>query len=1315
MHDSTGDPSPPPPPPPHDAKNGRRKFLLFGPRQTTEEPDPQPEDKPKVPPVSFFKLFRFATRGELVLNFLGLIAAGSAGTIAPLMSIFFGNLTQDFVTFTLALAEAQSGTPGAAAGLSVAAAHFRHSSGRNAGYLALLGLGEFFTTYLYMHTWVVTSELNAKRIRERYLQAVLRQDPAFFDSVGAGEIVTRIQTDTHLVQQGISEKVALAVFLMASFFSGFILAYIRSWRMALVLSTMLPFMSLIGGLMGKFVAKYTEASLKHVAEGGTLAEEAISTIRTAHAFGTQETLARMYDAFVLHARRVDMLVATFTGGMMGLFYFAVFAAYALAFSYGVTLVNRGEVDAGAVVTSFMAVLQGTFALVILGPQMQSMALATGAAAKLFDTIDRVPPSIDSADPGGAKPSPVSGALTLEHVSFAYPTRSETRVLHDVSLEFPAGTTTALVGASGSGKSTVLALVERFYDPVPNDAEAVGVIRLDGMDVKEINIKYLRAQMGYVAQEPVLFNASVRDNVAYGLLNSPYSELSPEDQFTRIRDACICAHAHDFVSKLPEGYDTLVGERGFLLSGGQKQRLAIARAIVKDPKILLLDEATSALDTESEGIMQSALDRARKGRTGIVIAHRLSTIKDADSIYVMAEGKVMQHGTHNDLLGDSAGLYAQLVEAQKLRDDKEDSVTSVFESSTHPAEGTKIKAQDSSESLESLAKQQTTKAEEGQGTIGIFDLFWRLAQINRSSWRKYAVGSVFAILSGMIYPAYSVIYSKGIAAFSEPDPHTRRHLGDRTALYMFVVAIGGGVCISMQNYLFGSAAASFTGKLRSQLFRAILGQKIQFFDGNENNTGSLTSNLSDHPQKVKGLIGITLGAIIECIATLTAGWIVGLIFVWKLGLVSIACAPVLFLTGYVRLLVIVLKDETNKRAYASSALLACEASASARTVAALTAEDHCCALYSASLLQPLNNARKAALWSALLFALSQTISFWVISLVMWYGAVLVSRRECTTFEFFITLTAATFGTMNAGNVFSFAPDLSIARAAGTSIIRLLESSPGIPIPHLPVGAEKSAEEEKSHSTPAGHLKFDSVHFNYPTRPGIKVLRGLSFEVRPGEFVALVGASGSGKSTVIQLIERFYECGGGTISLDGVPVDTLDIQDYRREMALVSQEPTLYAGTIRFNILLGAIKPEADVSQQELEEVSRDANILEFIQSLPDGFETQVGGKGSQLSGGQKQRIAIARALVRDPRILLLDEATSALDSASEKVVQQALDNAAAGRSVVAIAHRLSTIQNADRIYFMKDGVISESGTHDELLRRGGDYASFVRLQALETRD
>jgi ATP-binding cassette, subfamily B (MDR/TAP), member 1 len=285
---------------------------------------------------------------------------------------------------------------------------------------------------------------------------------------------------------------------------------------------------------------------------------------------------------------------------------------------------------GIVVNVFLAILIGSFSLALLAPEMQgkqnklginpyflahesssAVTHGRGAAAKLFATIDRVP-AIDSSDPSGLKPEKVVGEITFENVVFNYPSRPTVPVVRNLSVTFPAGHTTATVGASGSGKSTIVSLVERFYDPLD------GAVKLDDVDLRELNIKWLRSQIGLVSQEPTLFATTIKGNVAHGLINTNYEHASEEEKFALIKEACVKANADGFVSKLPDGYDTLVGERGFLLSGGQKQRIAIARAIVSDPRILLLDEATSALDTQSEGVVQDALDKAAAGMRHLLL-------------------------------------------------------------------------------------------------------------------------------------------------------------------------------------------------------------------------------------------------------------------------------------------------------------------------------------------------------------------------------------------------------------------------------------------------------------------------------------------------------------------------------------------------------------------------------------------------------------------------------------------------------------------------------------------------------------------------
>ncbi|KAF5337587.1 hypothetical protein D9611_014796 [Ephemerocybe angulata] len=1034
---------------------------------------------------------------------------------------------------------------------------------------------------------------------------------------------------------GISEKVAIVITFLGAFVTGFVLAYVQSWRLALALSSMLPCIAITGGVMNKFLSKYMQLSLKHVAESGSLAEEVISTVRTAQAFGTQKKLSAIYDSHITKSETVDLKAAMWHGGSLSVFMFVIYSGYGLAFHFGTTLINQGHADAGKVVNVLLSILIGSFSLALLPPEMQAITNGLGAAAKLYATIDRVP-DIDSYNEEGLRPEKVSGEITLEDIEFSYPSRPTVQVVKKLSVTFKAGKTAALVGASGSGKSTVINLVERFYDPT------AGVVKLDGNNLRDLNLRWLRSQIGLVSQEPSLFATTIKENVAHGLIGTQWEHSPAEEKFALIKEACVKANADGFISKLPNGYETMVGERGFLLSGGQKQRIAIARAIVSDPRILLLDEATSALDTQSEGIVQDALDKAAAGRTTITIAHRLSTIKDADVIYVMGDGLVLEHVPK---LRESQDL----VEVDSDEDDEDDNEKAEVDMDKQAREEIPLGRQKTSRSLASEILEQR-RMDKGEGSKesdhSLPYLFKRMGLIVSDQWRKYLFGAIFASMSGFVYPAFGLVFAKGISGFSELDRGARTHAGNRNALWLFIIAIISSIAIGFQIYLFAGVAATLTARLRSLSFRAILRQDIEYFDKDENSTGALTSKLSDNPRRT-GLHLEAWSRRYRVHAHRYLHW-----------LYPPACRR--------------FERSSQQESHDESAQLACEAAGSIRTVASLTREADCLRLYSESLEIPLKKSNRTAIWSNGLYSLSQAMVFFVIALVFWYGSRLVAAGEADTFKFFVGLMSTTFGAMQAGNVFMFVPDMSSAQGSGSDIIKLLDSTPEI-------DAENEGGKILDDSKVKGHIRLEGVHFRYPTRPAVRVLRDLSLEVKPGTYIALVGASGSGKSTVIQLIERFYDPLAGEVYLDGEKVTDINVQDYRKHIAL----------------------PESEVTQDEIEAACRDANILEFIQSLPDGFDTEVGGKGSQLSGGQKQRIAIARALLRNPKVLLLDEATSALDSNSEKV----------GRTTIAIAHRLSTIQNADTIYFIKEGSVSESGTHDQLIAKRGDYFEYVQLQAL----
>ncbi|KAF9444209.1 P-loop containing nucleoside triphosphate hydrolase protein [Macrolepiota fuliginosa MF-IS2] len=1301
-----------------------RKNQKDEPKESGKDADTPTKDA-LAPPVSFVQLFRYSTPFDVFLNTIGLITALAAGAAQPILALLFGALSQNFVSFATTVKLVQDGQA-TSDDLSAAAREFRRSANRNALYFVVAGIVVLFCTFIYMYAWAYTSEVNSKRIREHYLQAVLRQDVEYFDEVGAGEVATRIQSDTHLVQEGISEKVAMAAQFTGSFIAGFVLAYTQSWRLALAMTSILPCIAITGALMGKFMTRYTQMSTDGVASAGTITEEAISTIRTAKAFGIQSHLGALFDDKVTKAGYSDMKLAITQGLALASFFFVNYAAYGLAFSFGTTLINRGLATAGDVITVFMSIFIGSFSLSVVAPQLVAITSARGAAAKLFATIDHTP-SIDSSSPSGAKPSAIQGEIKLEDITFSYPSRPDVTVLEDITFSYPsrpdvtvlenvsmtftAGKSYALVGPSGSGKSTIVSLLERFYDPKN------GTVTLDGADLKSLNIKWLRRKIGLVSQEPVLFGTTVRDNVAFGLAGSPYESATEDEKSEMIKQACIKANAHEFISRLPKGYDTLVGERGFMLSGGQKQRVAIARAIIADPRILLLDEATSALDTQSEELVQDALSKATQGRTTITIAHRLSTIKNSDKIFVMSAGKVVEEGSHEELM-NLKEVYFRLVEAQGLKKQTGGAPTPLGTSTPvtrrESMEMEKEKEKDSADledvyekGLPQLADAVPAKPNAKEKNYSSSYLFMRMASLVRDEWANYMLGAMFSIAVGLVYPAFGILYSVSIDGFAQPDPHVRRLKGDRNALWFFVIAILSSAMMGAQSYFLSSGAATLTTRLRQLSFRAVMRQDVQFFDSERNSSGILTSRINGDPGKVKGLAGITLGTIIQGLATITAGVVAGLVIVWKVGLVGMACVPLLVSAGWISLYVVILKDARNKEAHAQSAQIACESTAAIRTVAALTREEGCLEEYKSSLGTPLKKAIKSGAISKLIYSISQASTFWVIALIFWYGSLLFSRLEITVFQLFVGLMSTTFGALQAGGMFQLSPDMSAARMAAADIVTLLDSSSSIES-----GVEGPSQLPGPEYHVKGTIEARNVQFAYPTRPNLPVLKGINFTVEPGQYVAFVGASGSGKSTIVQLIQRFYDVNSGSIYIDGRALIDLDLSKYRQSVALVSQEPTLYSGSLKFNILLGATKPHSEVTQEEIEAACRKANILEFVQGLPDGFDTTVGNKGSQLSGGQKQRIAIARALIRNPKVLLLDEATSALDSASEQVVQAALDEAAKGRTTIAIAHRLSTIQDADKIYFIKDGRISESGTHNELLSLRGDYYNYVQLQTLQ---
>ncbi|KAI9099534.1 P-loop containing nucleoside triphosphate hydrolase protein [Phlyctochytrium arcticum] len=1270
---------------------------------------------PTEPRVSYFQLYRYATGFDKFLIVMGIIAAMAHGVGLPLMTIIFANILGSWFTYNRAI--------------PATADYLNDQAKQGCIYFVILAAALFALAYVQMSFWMWSGENQSKRVRQLYFAAILRQDIGWFDNTSTGELTTRMTSDTQQMQEGISEKVGLIIQFFTTFIAGFVIAFIKGWRLALVLTACLPLLVGAAAIMSIMVASSNESGNDAYAAAGGIAQQILSGMRTVVAFGGETRAAKRYAALLKSAEKDAIKKSIYAGLGVGMINFLIFAVYSMAFWYGGREMKAGRMLGQEVLNCFFALIIGAFSLGQGMPYFSAIGNAQGAAHKVYATIDRKSP-IDASNPGGAKPKEVRGDIEFKNVSFHYPSRSDVPILKNFDLKVKAGQTVALVGTSGSGKSTIVKLVERFYNPVS------GSVSLDGHELSDINVTWLRQQIGIVSQEPTLFDTTVRKNLYYGLKES-HTTFPQEKLDAMVENACKVANAWDFIQKLPQGLDTPVGEAGSMMSGGQKQRIAIARAVMRDPQILLLDEATSALDTESERLVQAALESAAKGRTTIVIAHRLSTIKNADRIVVMSKGEIVEAGTHDELVA-MKGAYNGLVEAQRLRGatnthsegDLEDALKEEASELQHDVKrATSIKRMGDQEVVVTLDgrppaparvesmdlkrrasvvsaskrriaeedKQKAWKEEQLKRKINTK----RILMMNKPEFPIIAVAVFCSLLNGAVMPVFAVIFSKILAVFENTkDVDQRARDIDKWALGFFLLALASFVTNFLQIALLSIAGDKLTTRLRDMSFRALLRQEIAYFDEEDNSTGAITAKLASDAKLVQGLTGQTMAQILQLISNFGVG--LGLAFSnsWQLTLVVLACVPLVGVGGYLQLRTLTGYGEQSRKAYKDANQTASEGIESIRTVQTLTQEGAFHGMYVDQIQVPHRMVVRGAFISSIGFASAEASIFLTYAVAFYYGSRLILWNTYSIEQVMITMFSIIFAAMAAGQISNFAPDAAKAKLAALAIFDILDRTPRI---------DAFSEEGQKPAKPVGQASTVQAEFSYPTRPDNQILRGLDIEALPGQTVALVGHSGCGKSTVLGLLERWYDVSGGSAQLDSLDVRQWNLRYLREQMALVGQEPILFDVSIRENIAYGARDGEA--TQDQIEAAARAANIHDFVMSLPQNYDTLVGEKGGQLSGGQKQRIAIARALIREPKLLLLDEATSALDSESEKVVQDALDRASRGRTTIVIAHRLSTIQNADRIYVLLAGKVSEMGTHQELVNKGGAYAELVGQQML----
>ncbi|EEB12411.1 multidrug resistance protein, putative [Pediculus humanus corporis] len=1152
---------------------------------------------------------------------------------------------------------------------------------------ASLTFFQFVISLLSVFLLHLTAALQVIRIQSLFFKSIVCQDMAWYDTSMEGNFVGKATNNLEQLQVGIGGIISIFVYLVGIFGCGTLVAMIFGWELTLGILATAPIIIATAIFTTKIQSKLHAKEMISQSAAGKVAEEVFSSVRTVVAYGGQKKEVERYKNHLKKVESYGIKRGVMNGINGGILWFIIYSSYAIAFGYGMRLFELSEKNGDENYTP--AVLLIVFFGIFIGltnigfaiTHLETFSLARGGATSVFNII-KAKPKINPCSPEGKILEQCTGEIEFKNVYFTYPARKTVKIFDGLNLKIKAGETVAIVGESGTGKSTIIQLLQRFYDPISGD------IFIDGENLKSLRVSWLRSQLGVVGQEPLLFAATIYDNILYGNSSARYEEVV---------EAAKKANAHDFIIKEMEKYYSVVGQRGSTLSGGQKQRIAIARALVRNPAILLLDEATSALDAASEKLVQGALDKAALGRTTIIVTHKLSTITNVRRIVVLSNGVVAEDGTHEDLV-KAKGIYYELLKSQEevakqkpkenvdFVHDPSDMVLSSIIPSTPRSQFN---------SLTNFGKIPKRRFDSYDKDMVFYKKtsFWQILLWNKSEWHYLGVGFIASFLAGCALPIVCLIFGDLFGLLSMDDFNEIIWWADFYAILLCTIGIVAGLSVFFQMYCLSVAEMRLTCRLRTKAFESMLKQEMAWFDDEKNRVGALCLRLAQDTSLLQGATGTRLGVIIQAFCAMSIATILSFFFAWKMAIVTLCSIPFVFTGVYIESLFLRGNHYQSSQSMENASKIAAEVIENIKVVASFGKESYFIEKYTQVIEEEKRRIYKKAFVRGFAFAIGQTAPLFGYAISLWYGGYLVAN-ESLLYKYVISVSEMLiFGAWTLGQCVAYTTGFHSAKEAAGRLQYLYLKKPEITDGEVTVFPNMNGE---------GSLNYSKVNFSYPSKPKVRVLRNFNLTLKDGTSIALMGPSGSGKSTIVQLLLRFYDPTSGKIIINDINISDFKLETLRSKLALVSQEPILFDRTVKENIEYG--DNSRVVTMDEIRDAAQAANIHAFIESLPEGYETRLGTGGTQISGGQKQRIAIARALIRNPQILILDEATSALDPQNESAVQGALDVASTGRTTIIVAHRLGAVQNADIICVLERGTIKEMGSHKQLMASKGIYYS-----------